>query len=210
MRLASDGSTSSRLFGHIRALIAVGVLIAVLAPAALAHDHANLPNRERVEPAVRLDVGVGEKGTLPLYVSVRQSELGEKSGFGVKLWVDTVQVYVDESVLTDRHSFTLDLKKIGPGYHYLLANLCDHRDHIGAGAVWIYVSEDLSVLRYPDAPPELIKRWREGDTDWPGKLKSAITPTDPIRDDSYLNCCGEYSPWPNGANALDYFKMKRP
>ena len=206
MRVRSHHSSVRSLI--VPALAAV--LLAAPAPATLAwgHDHANIPNRERVEPSATISIGVGDRAQLPVYVTVGPADLGAKSGFGVKVFVDTVPLYTNETVLTAAHSFVLDLRRLGVGYHYILANICDHSDHIGAAAVWIQVTRDLRVIRYSDAPPELVERWKAGITGWPGKLTIAPTPLDPAADDVYLNCCGDYSPWTVGAHDTDRFAMR--
>jgi len=198
-------------FSVIRTVATSALLAVLLLPAALvwAHDHTTIPNRERVEPTVGISIGVSKAAELPVSLTVGPAELGAKSGFGVKVFVDGVQLYVNETVLSTSHSFALDLKKLGVGYHYVLANVCDHHDHIGVAAVWIQITKDLRVIRYSDAPPELVKLWLEGVNDWPGKLTAAVAPTDPTSEDTYLNCCGDYSPWPTGANDTDSFTMHR-
>ena len=185
------------------------MLLAPAIAAAAAHDHLHLPNRMRVEPDVRIDLGISARGVVPLYVTVRNAEMGLTTGYGVKVWVDTVKVYTNESVSSADSSFVVDLRKLGVGYHYILANVCDHHDHVGASAMWVQITPDFRVIRYADAPPELISMWREGDIDWPGKLRTIVSPIDPLARDSYLNCCGEHNPWPLGAQDKDFFRMFR-
>ena len=204
-QLISTGQTTLLV---LAATIGLTALLPAIAMAA-AHDHRTLPNRMRVEPDVHLELGVSERGQLPLYITVRNARLGARSGYGVKVWVDTVKVYTNESVTRADYSFVMDLRKLGVGYHYILANVCDHHDHVGASAMWVQITSDLRVIRYSDAPPELVKRWREGDTDWPGKLTTVSSPADTMTSDTYLNCCGEHNPWPLGAQGKDKFRMLR-
>jgi hypothetical protein len=189
----------------LTAVLLVGPMITVVA----AHDHQHLPNRLRVEPDVSLALGITERGQLPFYIKIRNCEIGRAAGYGVKLWVDTVQVYTNESVSRADYSFSLDLRKLGVGYHYILTNVCDHHDHVGVSAMWIQITSDLRVIRYSDAPPELVKRWREGDTDWPGKLTTVSAQKDALTSDTWLNCCGDYGPWPVGAQDKAFFRMLR-
>lgn len=188
----------------------LGVSLLLPAIAGAAHDHGKLPNRLRVEPNVRLDLGISDRGTLPLYVRIRNAEIGRAAGYGVRIWVDTVQIYTNESVATEDYSFTLDLRLLGVGYHYVLANVCDHNDHVGASGMWIQITPDLRVKRHPGTPSELVDRWRKGETDWPGKLSRVSAPADTLATDTWLNCCGEHNPWPLGANDRDFFVMIRP
>lgn len=190
------------------AAMVCGVLALIVGPA-VAHDHGKLPNRQRVEPSVTLSVDAAERGQLSLHLRMSNTELAEQAGYGVKVFVDTVQLYTNEGVVSAEHSFGLDLLKLGVGYHYILANVCDHHDHIGVAAVWIQVTKDLRVVCYPDAPPELVLLWRKGITDWPGKLVRGVSVTDPSSEDVYLNCCGEYAPWPMGASDKAFFRMLR-
>jgi hypothetical protein len=197
---------------HIRratALTALAVLAAMLASITVssAYDHRKLPNRLRVEPKVGMDLGIAARGQLPIYIRTRNAEIGKTDGFGVKIWVDTVKIFNDDHVDGTDVTISLDLRKLGPGYHYILTNVCDHNDHVGASSMWIQITKDMRVVRYSDVPPKVARLWRNGQKHWPGKLRTVSEPIDTMTNDVALECCGDNNPWPLGASDRDFFYM---
>ena len=136
-------ATAERVTLVLTLVLLVGPVTSVFG----AHDHLHLPNRLRVEPDVTLALGISTRGQLPLYISIRDCKIGRTAGYGVKVWVDTVKVFTNETVSRDDYSFSLDLRKLGIGYHYVLTNVCDHHDHVGVSAMWIQITRDLRGIR---------------------------------------------------------------
>ncbi len=187
-------------------VVAVAGLLCL--PAMAHHDHATLSNAQRGELDVDLRVGTRIGRLLPLHISVLDPGLGRETGFGVKVFVDEVRV-LDETTATETEQWVaVDIKRIGYGYHYLLINVCDHHDHIGVDSVWVKLDSDGGVTLFGQTPAELIKMWKDGNSDWPGKLTSRPTGPDPTVGGAALRCCGTLADWPTGAQDSDKFKVK--
>lgn len=193
-------------------LSAVGVLILCEACPCLAHhNHWAIPNSMRKELKIELTVGPlpGSSALLPMHLNILHPGMGLESGFGVKVFVDTVKVYTDLSATETVHDYYLDLAQIGAGYHYIIANVCDHHDHIGVDSVWIKVLPELTgVVQYQQTPTELIERWRQGQRGWPGRYTVAPMPMDPTLEAPQLQCCGRFTDWPGQAQDRDMVRVE--
>jgi len=175
-------------------------------PSLAHHDHWSIPDSMRKELKIRISVDpvAGPSRLLPMRIDVLWAGMGLESGFGVKVFVDKIKVHTDLTARETTHFFHLDLAQIGPGYHYIIANVCDHHDHIGVASVWVAVRPELDkVTQYEGTPPELIERWKQGRRGWPGQYTVAPAPADPAIEAPRLECCGRFADWPIGAQGVD-------
>ncbi|MBC7289427.1 MAG: hypothetical protein H5T86_15570 [Armatimonadetes bacterium] len=196
-------------------LVGAGVVLFGYASTVLAdgtHDHSSHNPALCHELKVRLDAPAGPApaagpvahvGKFPIALSIISRGYGVVCGHGVRIYLDMVPVHRNENVTGDRYTWTLDLEPLGEGLHYIVANVCDHHDHIGVASMVINVQSVLLPglgRKAKVAVPVPPGRGVPGGIAPPGLHGMTPPAFDTALQATAVACCGGFGDWPVAAD----------
>ena len=120
---------------------------------------------------------------------------------GVKIFLDNGMIYNNDMFYGDDTTVDLDLSQIADGDHYLVANVCDHNDHVGVATASFRTQSSTGLARTVQ-----IKGKNERAA-CPASTAVVGTGNDFVGASPYLGCCGRWTDWANGACATGDVKV---
>ncbi len=150
---------------------------------------------------------------LPLIIKLIDRGMGRECGNGVKIFVDGLLAHSYEDVRSDEYRWELDLRPLLDGIHYIVANVCDHHDHIGVASLLIRVlTAQMPWLPLPSKIAEILGKdtkpgWLAGHGrgGYPGV--PARPSFDPASQALAVACCGDYGDWLIDPDDITYFDL---